>query len=59
LVQAFKFDRGVIKTQRQEGDLISLLVFFKNKESRLKRQSFPCDGLIKHHAMSTHGEVEV
>jgi hypothetical protein len=34
-------------------------IFLKNKESRLKRQSCPCEGLIKHHAMSTHGEVEV
>jgi hypothetical protein len=34
LVQAFK--EGYADTHRQHGDLISLLLFFKNKESRLK-----------------------
>jgi hypothetical protein len=29
------------QTHRQEGDLISLLLFFQNKESRLKMKCYP------------------
>jgi hypothetical protein len=31
-----KVDRGNSQTHRQPGDFISLLLFFQNKESRLK-----------------------
>jgi hypothetical protein len=31
---------GVLQTQRQRGDLINLLVFFQNKESRIKINSY-------------------
>jgi hypothetical protein len=34
-----KWIEGVTQTHRQQGDLISLLLFFQNKESKLKMDS--------------------
>jgi hypothetical protein len=35
-----KVNRGNLQTHRQHGDHISLLSFFQNKESRLKKEHF-------------------
>jgi hypothetical protein len=34
-----KLIRRCLHTQREQGDLISLLLFFQNKESRLKKKA--------------------
>jgi hypothetical protein len=49
------------QTPRQHGDFISLLLFFKHMQNRLKRlrRSGLSVGLIKEHDMKIHWETDV
>jgi hypothetical protein len=57
LVQALKIDREDTETNKQRGDHISLLLFYKNKESKLIKMRTECSAIITVIFTSTNGNI--